>query len=413
MLKGDGEDDPAAMRAPALPGPEAAALATGSTAGRDDPWRLRVLYVDDSVPHIDRGSGLPRANFIVNALADLGYAVTFYPVFARDPGGDSYRDIDRSVEILQADEAEGFRRIVAEGAGRFDVLWVSRPHNIAMVCRELANAGLTPRGFVRSRVIFDSEAVFALRDFIAASMTNRFGTDAALRTAILQETRLFAQADRVVSVSEAEARLLAAFWVDNVSVLGFALGSNDDALPGFAARSGFLFIGSLAREGQPNVDSLDWLLDEAWPRVREAIPDVTLTVIGEVLPEIRDRFARPGISVLGRVADPGPLFARARVCIAPTRFAAGIPHKVYESVSRGVPLVVTALLAEQIGWPAGTGYLARDWRDATGFADALCRLHDDQVLWTRLREAGLAQIARDCDPVLHRAALRRLCEVRP
>lgn len=411
MLQGDAETDQAAGH---FPKPATAEFATGSAKDEDAPWRLRVLYVDDSIPHIDRGSGLPRANFIVNALADLGYAVTFYPVLAVGSDGEPYRDIDRSVQILEADEARGFRRIVAAGAGCFDVLWVSRPHNITMVCRELANAGHTPRSFVRSRVIFDSEAVFALRDFIAASVTNRFGTEAALRTAIQQETRLFAQADRVVSVSQAEARLLAAFGIGNVSVLGSALLPAEAPVPDFATRSGFLFIGSLAQEGQPNVDSLDWLLGEAWPRVRAIMPDATLTVIGEVLPAIRDRLTRPGVSVLGRVADPGPLFARARVCIAPTRFAAGTPHKVYESVSRGVPLVVTSLLAEQIGWPEGAGFLSHDWRDADGFADALTQLHSDRATWTRLQLAGLAQIARDCDPALHQTTLRRLCEaVRP
>lgn len=415
MLRGDLENEPGRRRVLAPEGPGAAPSAVPGpvASGRDDPWRLRVLYVDDSVPHIDRGSGLPRANFIVNALADLGYAVTFYPVLAVEAGDDPHRDIDRAIEILDAGEAEGFRRVVAEGAGRFDVLWVSRPHNIAMVCRELANAGLTPRSFVRSRVIFDSEAVFALRDFIAASMTKRFGTDAALKASLRQEMRLFAQADRVVSVSQAEARLLAASGLGNVGVLGLAVSPPEREPPGFEARSGFLFIGSLAQEGQPNVDSLDWLLGEAWPHLREAIPDATLTVIGEVLPAIRERLARPGVTVLGRVADPGALFARARVCIAPTRFAAGIPHKVYEAVSRGVPMVVTSLLAEQVGWPEGTGYLARDWRDARGFADALCLLHGDRAIWTRLQEAGRAQIARECDPGLHRAALRRLCEVRP
>lgn len=402
------------MTRPGVPAARGATTPAAVPGGHDNPWRLRVLYVDDSVPHIDRGSGLPRANFIVNALAELGYAVTFYPVLPLEAGDDAYRDLDRSIEVLEAGEAEGFRRVVAEGPGRFDVLWVSRPHNIAMVCRELVNAGLTPRSFARSRVIFDSEAIFALRDFIAASMTNRFGTNAALHTGLRQETRLFAQADHVVSVSEAEARLLAAAGIANVTVLGLALSAPDLPVPDFTARSGFLFIGSLAQEGQPNVDSLDWLLGEAWPHLRRAIPDATLTVIGEVLPAIRERLAGPGISVLGRVADPGALFARARVCIAPTRFAAGIPHKVYEAVSRGVPMVVTSLLAEQVGWPEGTGYLARDWRDAKGFADALSLLHGDEAIWTRLQQGGLARIRQECDPDRHRAALRGLCEaVRP
>ena len=344
-------------------------------------------------------------------MAELGYDITFYPVFPSGAEGDDpYRDISERITLMEPGGAEGFRKIVRAGAGRFDMLWVSRPHNIDMVCQVLSDAGMSVRTFVRSRVVFDSEAIFAMRDFIAALMPSGAGFGTTLMRDVRQETRNFRQADHVVTVSEAESRLLAACGITNTSKLGHAMEPRMDEAPSFARRGDFIFIGSLAQEGQPNVDSLDWLLQEAWPALERRLPGATLTIVGEVAPEIRARLSRPGIDVVGRVADPSPYFDRARVCIAPTRFAAGVPHKVYEAIMRGVPVVLTPLLAQQVGWPEGTGYLVRDWRDPQAFADALYDLHQDGPLWQQVRDSGRDQVARDCDPQRYRADLKRLCE---
>ncbi len=79
-------------------------------------------------------------------------------------------------------------------------------------------------------------------------------------------------------------------------------------------------------------------------------------------------------------------------------------------MARGVPGVVTPILAGQMGWPDGSGYRIHDWRDPAGFARALVRLHADEAEWTRVQRAGLDAVAREGDAQAYRATLRRLCE---
>ncbi|GMA77190.1 hypothetical protein GCM10025880_36070 [Methylorubrum aminovorans] len=220
-----------------------------------DPWRLRVLYVDDRVPHLDLGAGLPRANAILNAMAALGYAVTFFPNYEADAEeAQRYRDLDERIEISYASGDDGFARLIAERRDHYDVLWVSRPHNILFVTQALHAAGLDPRSFVRSKVIFDSEALFALRDFVTEAASAGSATAADLAWQAERETRLFGLADAVVCVSPAEARVLARYSACNATVLGHALTLPEAPTPGFSERAGFVFVGALAREGQPNVD---------------------------------------------------------------------------------------------------------------------------------------------------------------
>jgi glycosyltransferase involved in cell wall biosynthesis len=104
------------------------------------------------------------------------------------------------------------------------------------------------------------------------------------------------------------------------------------------------------------------------------------------------------LTSLGAVPDLSQVYSQARVFVAPTRFAAGIPLKVIEAAARGLPSVVTPLLAEQLGWRHEGEVLVAATPEA--FADQCMRLHEDEALWERLREGALRRVARDFDPAL-------------
>jgi O-antigen biosynthesis protein len=83
------------------------------------------------------------------------------------------------------------------------------------------------------------------------------------------------------------------------------------------------------------------------------------------------------------------------VVIAPTRFAAGTPYKVYKAASFGVPVVATSLLREQLGWRDGVELLSAEADDAAGFAAKVVALYRSEALWTGLRDAAADRLLRD------------------
>ncbi|GJD59046.1 glycosyltransferase [Methylobacterium dankookense] len=376
-----------------------------------DNWALRVLYIDDAVPHHDLGSGLPRANFIIKAMDSLGYRVTVYPVHRADSNiYDRYRDLPDTVEILNPGSAVGLSSLFDERRDHYDTMWVSRPHNIDLACQVAQDKGFSLRDIVRKRVIFDSEALFCLRDFIEKALRDGQIAAPSFKQSALRETRNFAQADHVVCVSPAEASILNNFGITNVTILGHAFDLPEIQETCFADRSGLLFIGSLVDQMSPNIDSLGWFLDSVWPIVRNQLPEVRMRIVGQITSEFRRRFTRPGVEVLGRVSNLTPLLANARISVAPTRYAAGVPHKVHMSVAHGLPCLVTPILAEQIGWPKDAGYHVCDWRDPKAFADALLRLYSEADVWADLQRAGRLQVDQECNPAAFAAVLRTLCE---
>jgi hypothetical protein len=71
---------------------------------------------------------------------------------------------------------------------------------------------------------------------------------------------------------------------------------------------------------------------------------------------------------------------------------------VEHAAARGLPAVVTPVLADQLREPDGSTFpvVAKGWA-AEDFAAAVRSLHDDRVLWEATRAAGLAHVARHCD----------------
>jgi glycosyltransferase involved in cell wall biosynthesis len=126
--------------------------------------------------------------------------------------------------------------------------------------------------------------------------------------------------------------------------------------------------------------------------VRAMLGHVTLTVAGALFPGAPD-LAAPGVELLGQVEDLEPLYASARIFLAPTRFAAGLPHKVVEAAAAGLPTVATNLIAGQMGWRHGEEIMSADRPE--DFAQSCASLYEDETLWCRVRDGGQTRIAAE------------------
>ncbi|MGB8266555.1 MAG: glycosyltransferase [Candidatus Velthaea sp.] len=351
---------------------------------------MKIAVFDDFVPHLDLGAGLPRANALVNELAQRCERVAYFAMHG--PAGETtpeqwYRDIDRRVEIsippLPYDWTPTFEGL---RAGGFDVLWISRPPNMRTLL-----ASLIARPDLRAAftIVYDAEALYAPRSVQLRRLEGRPVPPEIERGWLEEEFFLARQADLVVSVSPGEAHALREGTQREAFVLGFT--SLPDPTPAsFAQRRDFGFVGPLRRVS-PNEDSLLWyganVLHEVAARTQ-----ARLRVAGALDSRLFAIYAGPQVELLGKLDDLRPFFNAMRVFIAPTRFAAGLPQKLIDAASAGVPIVATSLLAEELGWTHRTELLVAD--DAAAFADACVALYTDADLWQQLRETACRRIAQ-------------------
>lgn len=351
--------------------------------------KKRILYIDDRIPHNDLGSGFPRSNTIIRCMVELEYQITIYPLnFPIEDNWDSaYKDIDPFVEISMGHGREGVSNFLQSRSNDYDVIWVSRPHNMEFVKDDLQSI---IKGY---KIIYDAEAIFAELDIVKMELEGKGINNKKAEAALNKELSLCEVADAVTAVSVADARKFSKYGAKHVHVLGHTLDINLPNIP-FENRKGLLFVGNLDNNTSPNVDSVLWFVNEILPLVREKLPEVEVYIIGSALSQKINTLNIEGVHILGRVDDLTRYYSRCRVFIAPTRFAAGIPHKIHEAASYGLPVVTTRLLAQQLNWEDQEMLIAAD-HDKKDYAKKLIMLYQQKSLWKSIQGNSLAYVKNE------------------
>jgi glycosyltransferase involved in cell wall biosynthesis len=166
----------------------------------------------------------------------------------------------------------------------------------------------------------------------------------------------------------------------------------------FDKRSGFLFIGAIHTAHSPNLDALSWFIGDVLPLIEAELgPETRLTVAGYIAPHLfPERFRdHSRVTLRGPVASTENLYESHRVFVAPTRFAAGLPYKVYEAASFGIPVVGTELLRAQMGWTDGVEIMAAEPSSPVDMAKACLDLYQNRERWLAVRDAAIRRLARD------------------
>ena len=160
--------------------------------------------------------------------------------------------------------------------------------------------------------------------------------------------------------------------------------------PAFLERKHFISIGNFLHE--PNWDAVQFLKREIWPLIRKELPDAELHIYGAYATnkvfELHDQ--KMGFRVKGRAESVGEVMRRARVCIAPLRFGAGLKGKLMDAMAYGTPNVTTEIGAEAMkGDLPWSGEIANNAND---FARAAVRLYNIESEWKRAQKNGMSII---------------------
>ena len=343
--------------------------------------RPEVLFVDDAVPDDSAGAGQPRAALLVASLVNQRARVTVLPTLEIT---DVRTTVRSSVPVTVARPHQSEIATFTRYARAADIVIISRPPNMArfVAVWEVER----PKGV---RLVYDAEAIFAHRESVRREL---FGLDGGfdIVNELQQELNLARVADIVLAVTANEAAVFRSAGCSDVRVLGYA-SQYEAATTDFHSRQGFLFVGPIYGPETPNGDSIIFFTDHVWPIVRNALPGVQLRLAG------RDHDAIPaqadGIVKSGAIQDLSDVYSQARVFIAPTRFAAGIPLKVLDAAAAGVPVVMTSILAAQLGWRAGVEAIVADTPEeiARGCID----LYSNQQKWLSIQQNALARVRED------------------
>jgi glycosyltransferase involved in cell wall biosynthesis len=167
------------------------------------------------------------------------------------------------------------------------------------------------------------------------------------------EARVCRLFDHVISVSKEDQQTLQQeFGIGHVSVLPAGVDTayfrpvSEPPQPGR-----LVFVGSM--DWDPNEDGVLWFLREVYPRIRQAVPHVSFSIVGRRPSARLRRIAQgsPGVEVTGPVPDVRPSLSAAEVVVVPLRAGGGTRIKIPEAMAMAKPVVSTPIGAE--GLPFG------------------------------------------------------------
>jgi GT2 family glycosyltransferase/glycosyltransferase involved in cell wall biosynthesis len=353
-------------------------------------WRRRgrVLVVDATTPEPSRDSGSLRLTAILQILDRQGWSVAFHPDDGRATPGEIATLGALGCEVLCKPKVVDLPGWLRRHGGELHAVMLCR-HTVAG-----QYAALVRRHAPQAKLLFDTVDLHFLREQRAAELA---GNAAMLRQADSSrrsELSLVGQADVSFVVSPHEQallkQLLPAARVELLSNIHEVHGCHRP----HAERRDLVFIGGFGHP--PNSDAVLWIATEILPRLRQAMPDVRLHVLGDVPDAARRELAAPGLEFHGRVADLAPWLDGCLASLAPLRFGAGVKGKINMAMSYGLPVVATSIAVEGMQLAHGCDVWVAD--DADGFATAVQSLGSDTELWQRLSTAGLDNVRRHFSP---------------
>jgi polysaccharide biosynthesis protein PslH len=301
-------------------------------------------------------------------------------------------------------ESAEMRREIEKRAGQFDVL----------ICDFLAPAANVRRDLNCATVLFQHnvEAMIWKRHYeVQTNAARKAYLYRQWRKMVDFEAATCPQFDCVVAVSrEDREQMEREYGVRNV----YDIPTGVDTA--FFRPSGerkpkphnLVFTGSM--DWLPNEDAIRYFTEQIMPRIKQSVPDVTLTVVGrDPYPGLVELSKRDSsVIVTGRVDDVRPYMEEAAVYVIPLRIGGGTRLKIYEAMAMEKPIVSTSIGAEGLPVTNGEEIVLADTPET--FGDAVVQVLKDQNLADEIGQRAATRVRKEFGWDTVAASFAAICE---
>lgn len=137
---------------------------------------------------------------------------------------------------------------------------------------------------------------------------------------------------------------------------------NIELLKGTFDQNSCYHIGSM--DWAPNIEGVQWFLDEVWSKAFHELPGITLYLAGKNMPPSLLSKENKQTDVVGEVDDFVQFSLEKNIMIVPLLAGAGIRVKILEAMSLGKTIITTSIGVEGIGATDGIHILISDTVDS-------------------------------------------------
>ncbi len=116
----------------------------------------------------------------------------------------------------------------------------------------------------------------------------------------------------------------------------------DDYIP--SDEPSLFHLGSM--NWSPNVEGIEWFLDEVWPEIHEKYPTLTFTMAGHHIPDKFYHRKDKQVNIVGSVPDANEFMLDHDIMVVPLLAGSGVRIKIVEAMALGKVVITTTVGAE-------------------------------------------------------------------
>lgn len=342
----------------------------------------RVLVIDYATPTPNKDAGSYAAIQEIKLMISLGFKVTFVPENLAHFGKFT-TDLQRiGVEVLYVPFYTSLDDVLNQRLAEMDAVYITRFYVAEKYLERIKQAG--------KPVVFNNADLHFLREMRSALKGTK--DQEKLQNSLTTREKELAvcnNVDAILTYNATEHAVITSHILEaeKLHITPWVL---EEKTPGpeFKNREGIAFLGGFAH--QPNVEAVEYLVNDIMPVIKKRRPDIILNVYGSKMPKEFKEYETDNIKMIGFAEHLDDVFHQNRVFVAPLLSGAGIKGKVLESMAYGLPTVLTDVAAEGTGLTHSISTLIAQKPEE--WADAIIKLYDDEKLWNRFAENELALV---------------------
>lgn len=176
------------------------------------------------------------------------------------------------------------------------------------------------------------------------------------------ESRILSKVDGFMTISEVDYQYFHALYpqVKGITIpFGLDIEKYESDEEYFPSDKPELFhVGSM--NWLPNREGIEWFLEEVWPQVLQAYPEVTFTIAGRDMPTEFKVLASDNLKILGEIDDAKAFMLSKDIMIVPILSGSGVRIKIIEGMALGKTIITTTIGAEGLDIADGQNIFIAD-----------------------------------------------------
>ncbi|BBB25099.1 glycosyltransferase [Amphritea japonica] len=335
----------------------------------------RILVLDYATPVPSQDAGSYAAIEEIKLIISLGFKVTFVPENLAHFGKYTKALQKMGVEVLYAPFYTSMDNVFDRRLAEMDAVYVTRYH----VAEKYIDRIKQQKNI---KVIFNNADLHFLRELRKALQEGEKELDGPLRTRD-NELAVCRKVDAILCYNTTEHAVITSHILDSskMHLTPWVLQEKVQG-PGYEERKGIAFLGGFNHT--PNGEAVEYLVNEIMPLLALKRPEIVLYVYGSNMPSSYKKMEVENVKMLGFAETLDGVYHDHRIFVAPLLSGAGIKGKVLESMAYNLPTVLTEVAAEGTGLTQGISTLIA--QDPQEWVDAIIKLYDNQLLWTKFAE---------------------------